>query len=45
MTAEAFKFDMDFLLRVATRIVNEVDGAACVTYNVTSKPPATIEMQ
>ncbi|KJZ76819.1 GMP synthase [Hirsutella minnesotensis 3608] len=45
MTAEAYHFDMDFLMKVSTRIVNEVDGVSCVTYNTTSKPPATIEMQ
>jgi GMP synthase (glutamine-hydrolysing) len=45
MSAEAFKFDMDFLMKISRRIVNEVDGVSCVTYNTTSKPPATIEMQ
>ncbi|KAK3942548.1 GMP synthase [Diplogelasinospora grovesii] len=45
MTAEAYKFDMDFLMKISRRIVNEVDGVSCVTYNTTSKPPATIEMQ
>ncbi|PHH65603.1 hypothetical protein CDD81_2038 [Ophiocordyceps australis] len=45
MTAEAYHFDMDFLMKVSRRIVNEVDGVSCVTYNTTSKPPATIEMQ
>jgi GMP synthase (glutamine-hydrolysing) len=45
MTAEAYDFDMGFLKRVSTRIVNEVDDVSCVTLNVTSKPPSTIEMQ
>ncbi|KAI1841044.1 hypothetical protein JX265_009394 [Neoarthrinium moseri] len=45
MTAEAYKFDMDLLMAISRRIVNEVDGVSCVTYNTTSKPPATIEMQ
>lgn len=45
MTAEAYHFDMDFLMKISRRIVNEVDGVSCVTYNTTSKPPATIEMQ
>ena len=45
MTADAYQFDMDFLMKVSRRIVNEVDGVSCVTYNTTSKPPATIEMQ
>lgn len=38
MTAEAYPFSMDFLMNVSRRIVNEVDGVALVTYNVTSKP-------
>ena len=37
--------DFGLVDRLSTRIVNEVDGVTCVTYNVTSKPPATIEMQ
>jgi GMP synthase (glutamine-hydrolysing) len=45
MTAEAFEFDYKFIKRVATRIVNEVDGVCRVTYDVTSKPPGTIEME
>ncbi|KAI1087490.1 GMP synthase [Rostrohypoxylon terebratum] len=44
MSAEAYKFDMDFLMNVSTRIVNEVEGVSCVFYNTTSKPPATIEL-
>ncbi|CAJ2506818.1 Uu.00g080040.m01.CDS01 [Anthostomella pinea] len=45
MTAEAYPFSMDFLMDVSRRIVNEVDGIALVTYNTTSKPPSTIELQ
>jgi GMP synthase (glutamine-hydrolysing) len=45
MTAEAYEFDIGFLKRISTRIVNEVNGVTLVTYNVTSKPPATIELQ
>ncbi|PKS08132.1 hypothetical protein jhhlp_005407 [Lomentospora prolificans] len=45
MTAEAYPFDMKFLNKVAVRIVNEVEGISLVTYNVTSKPPGTIELQ
>lgn len=45
MTAEAYPFSMDFLMNASRRIVNEVDGVALVTYNVTSKPPSTIELQ
>jgi GMP synthase (glutamine-hydrolysing) len=45
MTAEVFPFETAFLARVATRIVNEVKGINRVTYDVTSKPPGTIEWE
>ena len=45
MTANIFRFDWDFLERVSTRIVNEVDGVCRVEYDLTSKPPGTIEME
>ncbi|SCW01737.1 LAFE_0E06150g1_1 [Lachancea fermentati] len=45
MTADWFPFEHDFLKRVAARIVNEVDGVARVTYDITSKPPATVEWE
>lgn len=45
MTADVFPFDMGFLTRVANRIVNEVSGINRVTYDVTSKPPGTIEWE
>ena len=45
MTADWFPFDGQFLKRVSTRIVNEVDGVCRVVYDVTSKPPGTIEME
>jgi len=45
MTAEAYPFDHAFLNRVATRIVNEVKGINRVVYDVTSKPPGTIEWE
>ncbi|MGI9503533.1 MAG: glutamine-hydrolyzing GMP synthase [Geminicoccaceae bacterium] len=45
MTADFFHFDMAFLGRVANRIVNEVKGINRVTYDVTSKPPGTIEWE
>src|SRR5215475_11205833 len=43
MTADVYPFDAGFLVRVAGRIVNEVRGINRVTYDVTSKPPGTIE--
>jgi len=45
MTADAFDFDHAFVARVATRIVNEVKGINRVVYDVTSKPPGTIEWE
>ncbi len=45
MTADFYPFDMSFLGRVATRIINEVKGINRVTYDVTSKPPGTIEWE
>jgi len=45
MTADIYPFDAAFLSRVATRIVNEVQGINRVTYDYTSKPPGTIEWE
>jgi len=45
MTADFFHFDMEFLGRAATRIINEVKGINRVVYDVTSKPPGTIEWE
>ncbi len=45
MTAEVYPYDIGFLTRVAGRIVNEVRGINRVTYDITSKPPGTIEWE
>lgn len=45
MTADFYHHDMDFLSQVSTRIVNEVKGINRVVYDITSKPPATIEWE
>ncbi|MCG8543565.1 MAG: glutamine-hydrolyzing GMP synthase, partial [Alphaproteobacteria bacterium] len=45
MTADSYPFEHDFLARTATRIINEVPGINRVTYDVTSKPPGTIEWE
>ena len=44
-TADVYPFDMSFLTKVAGRIVNEVRGINRVTYDITSKPPGTIEWE
>ncbi|WP_438274919.1 glutamine-hydrolyzing GMP synthase [Nitrobacter sp.] len=45
MTADFYPFDMKFLGETATRIINEVNGVNRVVYDVTSKPPGTIEWE
>ena len=45
MTADYYPFEHDFLGRTATRIINEVSGVNRVVYDITSKPPGTIEWE
>src|SRR5712691_3444429 len=45
MTADFYPFEMSFIGAVATRIVNEVKGVNRVVYDITSKPPGTIEWE
>ena len=45
MTADSYPFEHAFLAQTATRIINEVPGINRVTYDVTSKPPGTIEWE
>ena len=45
MTADYYPFSHNFLSETATRIINEVEGINRVTYDITSKPPGTIEWE
>ena len=45
MTADYYPFDHNFLGETSTRIINEVEGINRVTYDITSKPPGTIEWE
>ena len=45
MTADYYPFKHEFLSETATRIINEVKGINRVTYDITSKPPGTIEWE
>ncbi|MEM8755230.1 MAG: glutamine-hydrolyzing GMP synthase, partial [Pseudomonadota bacterium] len=45
MTADYYPFSHQFLGETATRIINEVEGINRVTYDITSKPPGTIEWE
>jgi len=45
MTADWTHLPCDVLARVSTRIINEVKGVNRVVYDISSKPPATIEWE
>lgn len=45
MTAHWAKLPYDFLAHVSNRIINEIDGISRVTYDISGKPPATIEWE
>lgn len=45
MTADWFSFDHDFLSKVSNNIINKVRGINRVVYDISSKPPATIEWE
>lgn len=45
MTADYYHYDHEFLSRVSNRIINEVNGINRVVYDITSKPPGTIEWE
>ena len=45
MTADYFQFDKSFMQMVSNQIVNNIRGINRVVYDVTSKPPSTIELE
>jgi len=45
MTADYYPFEHEFLARICNRIINEVPGINRITYDITSKPPGTIEWE
>jgi GMP synthase (glutamine-hydrolysing) len=45
MTASFAHLPFDFLEQVSSRIINEVNGVSRVAYDISSKPPATIEWE
>ena len=45
MTADFYNFDKTFIQKVSNRIINSVNGINRVLYDVTSKPPSTIELE
>ena len=45
MTAETYKFNDEFIKRCANEIINSVPGINRVCYDITSKPPGTIEFE
>ena len=45
MTADFFNFNRTFLQKISNKIVNSVEGINRVVYDITSKPPGTIELE
>ena len=45
MTADFYNFNKEFMQRVSNKIINNIRGINRVVYDVTSKPPSTIELE
>ena len=45
MTADFFSFNKSFLQKISNKIVNSVRGINRIVYDITSKPPSTIELE
>ena len=45
MTADFFSFNKEFMQNVSNKIINNIKGINRVVYDVTSKPPSTIELE
>ena len=45
MTADYFNFPKNFMDNISTKIINNVKGINRVVYDITSKPPSTIELE
>ncbi len=45
MTADFYNFNKEFIQRVSNKIINNIRGINRVVYDVTSKPPSTIELE
>ena len=45
MTADFFSFNKEFMQNISNKIINNIKGINRVVYDVTSKPPSTIELE
>ena len=45
MTADYYNFSKEFLDKISTKIINNVKGVNRVVYDISSKPPSTIELE
>jgi len=45
MTADFFSFNKNFVQKVSNKIINSINGINRVVYDITSKPPSTIELE